>query len=1286
MSKDGQTVDTQAWTPDSRWLLPVIFAVWSFAVGWLPAWSARAGGGFPPWLMGFAGVVVALVGIWRARHAWPVHTHGEALREQGSLLAVIVGVGVGAWLVVAGYSSPWAQLPLLLLFAAIGAALFAALATAAPRHRATEIERAARVVTQVAADDMRELLDASDCADVKLFSNAETRAGYTLTLGPDPSFPRRPNLSNVEQRLPDLTTNLAIYWRDRDGTELTEGDVRLEALAADRWYLHVSTKHVLRENIPFRLNREPTSFNLPLWLGLFEDGAAMRFTLCRAGVKVVGATGGGKALDLLTPIPTPDGWTTMGALRDGDRVFSNTGAVCTVVAAHAVQHGRPCYDVEFSDGSTIIADADHLWWTETRANRMSRARAGKFRTRQVRIDGTAVGRLHAFAKTTTHVTQAEFVTAVESATDGGYTGYKMVQTVARTVGRSHVKKAPHMRGGQVRYRNVDVFRTADLVGGLIDVVAAPTRDQTHLRTAGGVRTTTEIRNTLKVESWSNHSVPVAGALDLPGAPLPIPPYTLGAWLGDGTHRSGGISSADPEVYANIAADGYQLSLDLADPNRDGPCQMRTAYGLSTQLRALGLLYTYTAPDARVCEHCGQVYAHTGHGQRWCTTCVPNQTARVRMRKLHPDRPPIAARVMAERPTKHIPAVYLRGSIAQRRALLAGLLDTDGTVSPGGGVQFTSTSAALAEGTLELALSLGYRAVMRHRPAKLNGETYGTAHTVVFSTTDPVFRLARKLDALRERTGNHNPDRNVHRYIVAVRAVESRPVRCITVDSPSHLYLAGRTMIPTHNTVIINNLIARVLECRDTAGNADALVWVAASEKLVPLVYPWLLPWLNRHTAHPAIDMVVGEDPNDVGEFLRRLYFLAKDRNQRLSRKSKHEASAALPGIVVFVEEAKVLTGLATVVHMGGEEWWSISRLLSEIAALERSAAISLVLITQVGLFDGLGSYGDELQRHLTIRACTVTMTASDGYSTLPALPATVDTTMLRDHSMYLQVGISEESRAMPGKAADLDEERVPVVAQAVSSALAHLSGRDLVAFGEDYYAHRWDADRVPVIVAAAADDDEAPNGQGYTWPVLPSQGVVTPPAAPPPPVSADPPTSEQGDDPVDTTPEPRDDVNIEWAPEWDAELRDLLGDTSGGVVPEGEIDPNGPYGFAIEHIARMEQLARQLEREADEAEARPYDDPPPVILPEPLGAVIAYLDNIDAPPWVPTAELASIVLGDDVPNAAVKLGRALARLTGGVLRSTEPRDLPGGGRGRGYVTADLYRAAVAHRDGTATPE
>ena len=78
-------------------------------------------------------------------------------------------------------------------------------------------------------------------------------------------------------------------------------------------------------------------------------------------VVVMSSSQVGKALAIDTPIATPFGWTTMGALRSGDIIFDETGAPCRVTFATEVMHGHPCYRVVFSDGASIIADADHLW-------------------------------------------------------------------------------------------------------------------------------------------------------------------------------------------------------------------------------------------------------------------------------------------------------------------------------------------------------------------------------------------------------------------------------------------------------------------------------------------------------------------------------------------------------------------------------------------------------------------------------------------------------------------------------------------------------------------------------------------------------------------------------------------------------------------------------------------------------------------------------------------------------------------------------------------------------------
>ncbi len=69
----------------------------------------------------------------------------------------------------------------------------------------------------------------------------------------------------------------------------------------------------------------------------------------------------GKALALDTPLPTPTGWTTMGEVEVGDLLYDGDGRPTRVVAATEVMEGRPCYEVEFSDGSVIVADAEHQW-------------------------------------------------------------------------------------------------------------------------------------------------------------------------------------------------------------------------------------------------------------------------------------------------------------------------------------------------------------------------------------------------------------------------------------------------------------------------------------------------------------------------------------------------------------------------------------------------------------------------------------------------------------------------------------------------------------------------------------------------------------------------------------------------------------------------------------------------------------------------------------------------------------------------------------------------------------
>jgi replicative DNA helicase len=155
--------------------------------------------------------------------------------------------------------------------------------------------------------------------------------------------------------------------------------------------------------------------------------------------------------------------------------------------------------------------------------------------------------------------------------------------------------------------------------------------------------------------------------------------------------------------------------------------------------------------------------------------------------------------------KHIPAAYQRAAETQRRALLAGLLDSGGTVTPFGSVQFAVTSRPLAEGFRELITGLGCRCGWSEKEVPGRSPESSTAFVITFTTSDDVFRLERKRIIHKERRPARTGPRTRSRYIVAAQPVPSVPVRCVQVDNPDHLYLASRAMIPTHNSTLALDL-------------------------------------------------------------------------------------------------------------------------------------------------------------------------------------------------------------------------------------------------------------------------------------------------------------------------------------------------------------------------------------------------------------------------------------------------------------------------------------------------
>lgn len=92
-------------------------------------------------------------------------------------------------------------------------------------------------------------------------------------------------------------------------------------------------------------------------------------------ILLAGPPGVGKALCLQTDIATSNGWKKLGELFVGDYVFGEDGKLTEIVALSEVWENRPCYRVELSDGTSIIADENHEWATTTFDERIKSAKS-----------------------------------------------------------------------------------------------------------------------------------------------------------------------------------------------------------------------------------------------------------------------------------------------------------------------------------------------------------------------------------------------------------------------------------------------------------------------------------------------------------------------------------------------------------------------------------------------------------------------------------------------------------------------------------------------------------------------------------------------------------------------------------------------------------------------------------------------------------------------------------------------------------------------------------------------
>ena len=218
--------------------------------------------------------------------------------------------------------------------------------------------------------------------------------------------------------------------------------------------------------------------------------------------------------------------------------------------------------------------------------------------------------------------------------------------------------------------------------------------------------------------------------------LSIDPYLFGLWIGDGTNHCGAITCHGNDLFE------YKLFFDNKFPIAKETLDKRTDNvwrvsfkGLAIELDKLGILKN-----------------------------------------------------------KHIPNSYIFNSIESRLALLQGLMDSDGSVTDKGSFEFYQKNIDIIKSVRLLLSTLGIKSNLRKKI--VNEEIY---YTLAFCTrTFDVFRLSRKLEKTKERTKT-DAKKNHFFYLENIIECESVPVKCIQVDNPTHLFLCGNTLIPTHNT-------------------------------------------------------------------------------------------------------------------------------------------------------------------------------------------------------------------------------------------------------------------------------------------------------------------------------------------------------------------------------------------------------------------------------------------------------------------------------------------------------
>lgn len=269
-------------------------------------------------------------------------------------------------------------------------------------------------------------------------------------------------------------------------------------------------------------------------------------------------------------------------------------------------------------------------------------------------------------------------------------------------------------------------------------------------------------------------VPINGAVQYPEKKLIIDPYVLGCLLGDGTLTTATpkIAIGDTEILENIKEKlkGFEFKYDTSTNNN----------------------YTIVDTDKK------DIYIDTSSVKRFKSKGFYKKGGNrltTAIRKLGLDK---------SCKEKFIPEIYMQGSIEQRLELLRGLLDTDGSCTKTGAVEFTSTNKKLAIQVLLLSRSLGLATSFgiddrSHIQHEIKGHVCykPCSYRVYINTTIPIFKISSKLNRLEgKKVTIYQTHSNITNIVATGKYTE---MQCITVDCQDHTYLTDDYVV-THNSI------------------------------------------------------------------------------------------------------------------------------------------------------------------------------------------------------------------------------------------------------------------------------------------------------------------------------------------------------------------------------------------------------------------------------------------------------------------------------------------------------